>query len=553
MVWFLLVHLWLFFLTSVVIGGPKSRVAIASVESTPGIAIELSPADETDCSNDTHRWDSAYGSCLDEAQEPIPYSLPTPGFNLFGKHLGRLGLLPRDGLCGPEETTCWLVNCCQPGETCGPINIGCQVSWSTIYTTTITTSWSTITSIAIPTNNVEYVIQTVNVTAYVTSFRQLTLPGEGLDEIIETSVVTSSTLILSAFTPPPVTVTRTITQGLEATTLEQLQRRSERLLPRAAIPRRSARTSYKTLTVWVTTFYTTHTTASLSDSTVEYTVTSTMSSIATRNQTHYETPTGFTTSTIVATETTISYAYGSVDAPIRLFYVTIQPSSTIAGKLPTGEIPPPEDPPQASRQLSSGTIAGIVVGVILAIVLIGLIVGMLICVRRKRQRQRHDNFADTPSPPAAPIPQPIMTNVAQGTIIAGENAESPVSPISFVQPAAGKSSNLSSRHARKGSLASIISVTPVPEEDEEDDILPVNGAGARNSIGRDSSDSARSWGRGYGGRGGYYGSGSRARATRPKEVETESPTNPAFRGAVTSSYSDESLVPPHARDNGFRF
>ncbi|KAF3913397.1 hypothetical protein ABW20_dc0108471 [Dactylellina cionopaga] len=584
-----------------VIGG-AAALTIGSAPLNNANRLQLSLGGFSDCSNNTHRWNSLNASCFDEASGPIPYSPLYSTSNILAGYISSfVRLHPRDGLCGPEETTCWVVNCCQLGETCGPINVGCQVSWSTIYTTTITTLWSTVTSWSLPrtTGAVDYTTVTVNTTTFATSFNQITLPGEGLDQIIATDVVMESTLVLSAYTPPTVTTTETVTRydaQLQVTPPARLMiRDGGRLLPRVEIPRRSAGTSYTTLTVFVTTFFTTSTTATLSNSIVELTTTLTISSIATRNQTHYKTPTGFTTSTVTVTSTSSSYAYGTVDTPTQVYYVTTMPSPVIAGTTPTTGVE--ESNPVASqtagattarsRKLSSGAIAGLVVGIFLALVLIGILIGIVFSRRQKRKRAaaaaaERDEFDETPSPPPAPSPKPGMTSISQTEITIpdrlGGGDSPPVSPMSELffsglnmiddnkynqMSPNGVVSSSSSRHSRRGSRGSAISaILPVPEEEDEDAIRPVNSAGGggspfNNNNNRSSIDS-RNWGRGYGGRGGYYnvanGRSTRSGIARGNGgLETESPQNPAFSGVITSAYSEGGLVPPHARDHGFRF
>src|ERR1700712_4236605 len=85
-----------------------------------------------DCANSTHEWHSVAGSCFDESEE-LPMQQVQP---MFGRMLGGIGHKPRDGLCPSGETSCWIVNCCQPGEICGELTVGCIISWSTLYTTT---------------------------------------------------------------------------------------------------------------------------------------------------------------------------------------------------------------------------------------------------------------------------------------------------------------------------------------------------------------------------------------------------------------------------------
>ncbi|KAK6530505.1 hypothetical protein TWF694_003853 [Orbilia ellipsospora] len=564
--------------------------------------FQLSIGDLGGCSNETHRWSPFNGSCFDETSGSIPYNPPASKSNKLADFISSfVGLRPRDGLCGPQETTCWIVNCCQPGETCGPINIGCQVSWSTIYTTTITTLWSTVTSWVVPhTSAVEYTTVTVNSTTYMTTFIGITLPGQGLDQVIQTSVIETASLILSAYTPPTVTATKTITKDNTippVTPAPRLMvRETGKLLLRADIPRRSERTSYTTLTVFVTTFFTTSVTATLLNTVIEVTETSTISSLATRNQTHYETPTGFTTTTITVTSTSLSYAYGSVAAPTRVVYITTIPSQSAVAIAPSGtdisntasSSEPGISKVPRSRRLSAGAIAGIVIGVILILVLLCLAIGLLYFRRQKKRQDdeyasRRDAFDETPSPPAAPSPKPAMATISQTEITTPQNGGSdfPVSPMSELffsglnmmdrgpyPPHDSINANgiiggsSSSRHSRRGSRGSVVSaILPVPEEDDEDvdKISPVvhtgNNASPKRRVGTD-----RAWGRGYGGRGGYNSGYANSNNNHDKNAsvnrddETGLPSvNPAFSGVITSSYNEGGLVPPHARDHGFRF
>ncbi|EPS35331.1 hypothetical protein H072_11300 [Dactylellina haptotyla CBS 200.50] len=573
---------------------------IRDIDITPASRIgdlQLPLVESCDCSNNTHRWNSFNSSCFDEESGPVPLTTSSKP-NIFARAISNfVGLHRRDGLCSANETTCWVLNCCQPGETCGAINVGCQVSWSTIYSTTITTLWSTVTSWVLPTTStVDYTTVTVNTTTYITTFNDITLPGAGLDQVIETDVVRTSTLVLSAYTPPAVTTTETITQyegQPSATIVPRLAaRETGNLLPRAEIPRRSAGTSYTTWTVFVTTFFTTSTTATISNSLVEITATLTISSAATRNQTHYETPTGFTTSTMTVTSTSTSYAYGTVDTPTQVYYVTTVPSPVIAGITPSGteeqsaaSSEAVSSPAQGGRKISPGAIAGIVIGVLFALALLALVIGVVFCGFKRRHgssvaSSSRDSFNDPPSPPAAPSPKPAMATISQSEIMipgrSGGGSQSPVSPMSelffsglnmtddskYHGAGAGVNNGIilgsgsGSRHSRRGSRGSVVStILPVPEEDEDaDQISPVNAPGSSKR--RTSTD--RTWGRGYGGRGGYNNTATSAGGSKSREYggraeETESPTNPAFRGVITSAYNEGDLVPPHARDHGFRF
>ncbi|KAF3287009.1 hypothetical protein TWF970_008836 [Orbilia oligospora] len=118
-------------------------------------------------------------------------------------------------------------------------------------------------------------------------------------------------------------VTRTQQPEAEVTPPQLMARETGAILPRAKeIPRRWEGISYTTLTVFVTTFFTTSTTATLENTVVGVTETNTISFIATQNQTHFETPTGFTTMIITQMDTSTSYAYGTVDTPTQVLYVT---------------------------------------------------------------------------------------------------------------------------------------------------------------------------------------------------------------------------------------
>ncbi|KAK6359178.1 hypothetical protein TWF696_000343 [Orbilia brochopaga] len=537
--------------------------------------FHLSPRDTSDCSNGTHRWNSLKGSCLDDSSPPpsyTPQSEPRDVANvsIFNRYLTNLSLRARDAICAPDETLCWGINCCSPGETCGSINDGCQVSWSTIYTTTTTTSVATITSWVYPnTSGVGYTTVTVTTTTYATSFNQITLTGEGLDDVISTSLDVTTTLVLSAYTPPAVTTTQTIT----VTKLQQpqavAQRRSPivtptpppalnarqagrpQLLPRAEIPKRSAGTSYTTLTVYLTSFFTTSTIATASNAPIAQTVTATVSSVATRNQTHYETPTGFTTSIITLTSTSTSYAYGTVATPTRAMYLTVTAtaglSGTGSGGVAAATIIPAAEGSVSSgrRRLSSGAVAGIVLGVTFAFVLAAACIFFL---RRRRQVVETDERSTEkhPLPPVQPVfssPKPPIADILQPPPARRKSTELPDSPMSHLFfsglnddlttiAARNPKSNLnqtstppqpvnqpyninshtnpplassSSRHSRKGSRNnSMSSISPVPEEAENEAEIfdPETWNGGTGSQ-RGSAEHGR-WGRGYGGRGGYY-------------------------------------------------
>jgi len=137
-------------------------------------------------------------------------------------------------------------------------------------------------------------------------------------------------------------------------------------------------------------------------------------------------------------------------------------------------------------------------------------------------------------------------------------------------------------NGRKSSRSSIVSISPVPEEAEEDEYSsssPENGVPSPTPR-RDSGESTRSLGRGYGGRGGYGGlrrnnnlspvsvgnnnnnynnilngavpngtnSPGRVQRISPENASgNNSPVNPQFKGVMTSTYNDGSLVPPHER------
>ncbi|KAF3914516.1 hypothetical protein AA313_de0208175 [Arthrobotrys entomopaga] len=382
-------------------------------------------------------------------------------------------------------------------------------------------------------------------------------------------------------------------------------RETGNILPRAGIPRKSEGTSYTTLTVFVTSFFTTSVTATLSNTVIEVTETSTVSSLATRNQTHYETPTGFTTSIVTVTLTSVSYAYGTVVAPTRVVYITTVPSqSSAVAIVPSGtdisntasSSQPGLSTVPRSRRLAAGAIAGIVLGVIVFLVSFCLTIGILYFRRQKKRQDdefaanRRDEFDETPSPPAAPSPKPAMATISQSEIIAPQDGgmDFPVSPMSELffsglnmmdrgpyphhhhhqnhdsinANGIVGSGGGSSRHSRRGSRGSVVSaILPVPEEDDEDidKISPVvhttSGASPKRRVGTD-----RAWGIGYGGRGGYHSNtyansnnhDKNASVNRNDETGLSS-VNPAFSGVITSSYNEGGLVPPHARDHGFRF
>ncbi|KAK6530561.1 hypothetical protein TWF281_007404 [Arthrobotrys megalospora] len=487
-----------------------------------------------DCSNSTHRWHSkSNGSCFDEESGVIPFT-PAPSKRGFlDDYFGFVGLHQRD-ICGPDETTCWAISCCRPGEVCGSISEGCKVSWSTIYTTTITISWSTVTSWVVPrTSDIDYSTVTVNTTIYSTIFNPITLPGEGQDDAISTNMVVSTTLVLSAFTPPVITRTETVTRTQEPqpeiTAPPQLMVRQTGnvLLPRAdEPPRRSAGTSYTTLTVFVTTFFTTSTTVTLSNTIVEVTTTNTISSLATQNQTHYETPTGFTTMVITETSTSTSYAYGTVETPTQVYYITtmVPPSAdgvAFDGSGPGGTLVPG---PGGSRRFSSGAIAGLSIGLILAVALI--VVGIVLFRRRDRNKPWRDsmvsrNFFSPSGSSAAPTitsPRPVLARISTSEFTMPGNMEiatsSPISELFFSGLNMTDENKYNRTHApgnnriSRGSRGSMIStsVSPVPEEYILPE-TPAKSAQMRNSI------DGRNWGRGYGGRGGYYNVGNRNRNT----------------------------------------
>ncbi|KAK6514744.1 hypothetical protein TWF506_007110 [Arthrobotrys conoides] len=482
-----------------------------------------------DCSNSTHRWNSLQGSCFNEESGVVPYSPPPSKRSFLDDYLGYVGLHPRD-ICGPDETTCWAVSCCRPGETCGSFNEGCKISWSTIYSTTITTSWSTVTSWVLPkTEDVDYSTVTVNTTVYTTIFNPVTLAGEGEDDVVETNTVVSTTLVLSAFTPPAMTRTEMVTrtQQLEAgiTPPPQLMaRETGAILPRAKeIPRRWERISYTTLTVFVTTFFTTSTTATLENTVVEVTETSTISSIATQNQTHFETPTGFTTMVITQTKTSTSYAYGTVETPTQVAYVTtfVPAFAGEAGQDgPTETVVPSS---AGARRLSEGEIAGLVIGLIFAAILIA--VGVVLFRRRGKaessrgsastgSRNIFDRVSSSPNPgiPAITTPKPAMRRFSNSEFTDPNTDRVPGSPVSelFFSGLNMTDENKYSRNygvggsrLSRGSRGSVISsVSPVPEEY----ILPETPA--KSAPIRGSMD-GRNWGRGYGGRGGYNNVGNR--------------------------------------------
>ncbi|EWC48751.1 hypothetical protein DRE_00056 [Drechslerella stenobrocha 248] len=365
-------------------------------------------------------------------------------------------------------------------------------------------------------------------------FNPITFPGEGLDEVIDTSVDLQTTLVLSAFTPPAVTTTQTVTITPSAVLAKRTA--SEPVLPRAAIPKRSDGINYTTLTVYVTTFFTTSTTATLSDSAVAQTVTSTISSVATRNQTHYETPTGFTTSTIVITSTSVSYAYGTVDALTKVDYQTVTaaaPGGTETDGSVLTVVPAANG---GARKVSPGGIAGIVLSVVLAVIL-SIIAGYII--RRKRKAadgdEKHDAVWAPPLALPAPSPPPERTvapaDAARPQSAASrKSAELPESPMSYLfftgltDEVMGSSSKNqhgpAARHTRRGSRNSVVTVSPVPEEDEYSARMfdPQTWDTIEPPSRRGSADASK-WGRGYGGRGGYHGISHRAANDKPAEGE----------------------------------
>ncbi|KAK6500526.1 hypothetical protein TWF481_010869 [Arthrobotrys musiformis] len=477
-----------------------------------------------DCSNSTHRWRSLQGSCFDEGSGLLPYS-PLPSKRSFlDTYLGFIGLHPRD-ICGPDEVACWVETCCSPREICGSYDEGCTVFWSTIYSTTITTSWSTVTSWVLPqTNDVDFHTTTVNTTVYTTIFNPVTLPGEGKNDVLETDVVVVTKLVLSAFTPPAITrtemVTRTRQPGAEITPPPLLMvRETGYILPRAKeIPRRWDGISYTTLTVFVTTFFTTSTIATLDNTVFEVTETNTISSIATQNQTHYETPTGFTTTVITQTETSTSYAYGTVETPTQVAYVTTflpalgdEAKDGVTETASSGSV----------RRFSRGEISGITIGLILAVLLAVVAIAIFRRHRKTRDsqdtRSRRDVFdrgsSSSTSGGAAVLasPKPALRRVSQSELTESNTGIVPGSPISelFFSGLNMTDENKYSRNhigtggssLSRGSRGSVVS-SPVPEEY----ILPETPA---KSAQIRSSVDERNWGRGYGGRGGYYNVGNR--------------------------------------------
>ncbi|RVD83648.1 uncharacterized protein DFL_005428 [Arthrobotrys flagrans] len=355
------------------------------------------------------------------------------------------------------------------------------------------------------------------------------MPGEGEDGVLETDVVVVTTLVLSAYTPPAVTrteiVTRTQQPEAEITPPPLLMaRETGSILPRAKeIPRRWEGISYTTLTVFVTTFFTTSTTATLENTVVEVTETNTISSIATQNQTHFETPTGFTTMVITQTETSTSYAYGTVETPTQVSYVTtFVPAFADEGDELTGTVVPSA---RGSRRFSRGEIAGLVIGLILAAV---LVVVSVVIFRRYRKTESskglvgstrgrnvfdHNSSSSNSGVPAITSPKPAMRGLSQSETTDPNTDRVPGSPISelFFSGLSMTDENKYSRNhggvggsrLSRGSRGSVMSsVSPVPEEY----ILPETPA---KSVQIRSSMDGRNWGRGYGGRGGYYNVGNR--------------------------------------------
>ncbi|KAF3282566.1 hypothetical protein TWF132_010594 [Orbilia oligospora] len=486
-----------------------------------------------DCSNSTHRWHSLQGSCFNEKGGVIPYTPLPSKRSSFGNYLDFIGLHPRD-ICGPGETTCWAVSCCRTGEICGSFGEGCKVSWSTIYSTTITTSWSTVTSWVLPrTEDVDYSTITVNTTIYTTVFNPITLPGEGENAVLDTNIIVSTTLVLSAYTPPAVTktemVTRTQQPEAEITPPPQLMvRETGAILPRAKeIPRRWEGISYTTLTVFVTTFFTTSTTATLENTVLEVTETNTISSIATQNQTHFETPTGFTTMIITQMDTSTSYAYGTVDTPTQVLYVTtfVPAFAEEAGRDGlTGTAIPSSG---GARQFSAGEIAGFVIGLISAAILI--VVGIVLLRRRgetessrgsasTRRRNIFDRNSSSLNPgvPATILPKTAMRRFSHSEFTDPNTdrvSGSPISELFFSGLNMTDENKYSRNHGvggsrlSRGSRGSVMSsVSPVPEEYILPE-TPATSAPIRNSM------DGRNWGRGYGGRGGYNNVGNRDRNT----------------------------------------
>lgn len=277
------------------------------------------------------------------------------------------------------------------------------------------------------------------------------------------------------------------------------------------------------------------------------------------------------------TSTVSSWAYGAVETPTKVIWsiVTVEEddpenssSSTVAGVVPTtgtdgfSTAPTPTDDSNSTGGggggLAPGEVAGLVVGLLLLLIMIAMVAVVFICLRRKRQREREreEELEATPSPPLAPG----MADISQPSFIIGhgDRPESPVSPLSLTFttgtaamvaiPSGTEHKGAvasSSRHNRKGS---VVSIAPVPEEDEdEDEITPVTRVESRGTGGRRSTDSGRSWGRGYGGRGGFYTAGRLGLAHdrgRGAGVEDEP--------VIQSTISSERLVPPHER-GGFHF
>ncbi|KAF3157304.1 hypothetical protein TWF788_005458 [Orbilia oligospora] len=487
-----------------------------------------------DCSNSTHRWHSLQGNCFNEKGGIIPYTPLHYKRSSFGNYLDFVGLHPRD-ICGPGETTCWAVSCCRIGEICGSFGEGCKVSWSTIYSTTITTSWSTVTSWVLPrTEDVDYSTITVNTTIYMTVFNPITLPGEGENAVLDTNIIVSTTLVLSAYTPPAVTRTEMVTrtQQPEAEiTLPPPQLRAREtgaILPRAKeIPRRWEGISYTTLTVFVTTFFTTSTTTTLENTVVEVTEINTISSIATQNQTHFETPTGFTTMTITQMDTSTSYAYGTVETPTQVLSITtfVPAFAEEVGRDGlTGTAVPSSG---GARQFSVGEIAGLVIGLTSAAILI--VVGIVLLRRRgetessrvsasTRRRNIFDRNSSSPNPgvPATILPKTAMRRFSHSEFTDPNTdrvSGSPISELFF----SGLNMTDENRYSRnhgvggsrlsRGSRGSVMSsVSTVPEEYILPEVL-AKSAPIRNSM------DERNWGRGYGGRGGYNNVGNRDRNT----------------------------------------
>jgi len=558
-----------------------------------------------DCANTTHQWSSYNGSCFDESEYLPALDLPKEPPRVFGRFLGGIGLTPRDGICGPDQTSCWVVNCCEPGELCGDVTVGCIISWSTLYTTTVSTQYTTFTSILTPHLSSTATVSSTS-TAFETSTTDVTVPGAGLETIQQTSLTTTTTLILSAYTPTASTllstVTSTVVKGINTgNTAPASITASPNGKAIGRLHKRTQRTSYTTLTVFVTHFESAFATSTYTGSvaTVTQMVYTTLTAVST-NQ-HYSTTTGFTTITVNSTSTYSSYAFGTVDANtltiVSTRMLTSDSAETASPSLNQGAggASQPTNAPASNsgqrKHLSSGAIAGIVIGVLLLLALIlALILFCCCCKNRKggegyagsrtRRRERRDRSASPPILPEPPIPQPSMTEVHNQSTVTrpAATAGSGVGGYAYNNPRL---------NGRKSSRSSIVSISPVPEEAEEDEYSsssPENGVPSPSPR-RDSGESTRSWGRGYGGRGGYgglrrnnnlspvsvgnnnnnnispvngnpaidsgltgAGQGGRINRISPENASgNNSPVNPQFRGVMTSTYNDGSLVPPHER------